>query len=178
MQYWSIYRTPLSMISIRFLTAWLALLAALPSQAESISGRIVSIIDGNTLLLVDAMNTQHPIGLAGADSPERGQDFGPQARSKLAAMAFNRQASADCQRRDHNQRQICLVRVAGMDVGLEQVRAGLAWWDRQYAGQQTSQERASYEQAEFDAKTHRRGLWNSKNPVAPWEWRKGMGLVE
>lgn len=147
-------------------------------QAETITGRIVAITDGDTLTLLDTANQQHRIRLAGIDSPEKGQDFDARAKSALAALAFGNQASAECRKRDKYQRETCLVRIDGQDIGLEQVRAGMAWWYRPYISEQTAQERADYEQAEFNAKIHRLGLWNSKNPTPPWDWRREMRLDE
>lgn len=161
------------MLSIRSLAVVLALLSV-AARAEVITGRVVGIADGDTLTLLDATNQQHKIRLAGIDSPEKAQDFGQKAKTSLSAMAFNQQASADCRKRDRYQREVCVVSVGGKDVGLEQVRAGMAWWYRQYAAQQTAQERADYEHAEFNAKIHRFGLWNSKNPTPPWDWRHGL----
>ena len=48
----------------------------------------------------------------------------------------------------------------------------MAWWYRQYAKDQMQQERVDYEQAELLAKQRRYGLWNSTDPVPPWEWRR------
>lgn len=162
-------------------SAILLLALAVPcaaALADTIVGRIVGITDGDTLVLLDTANRQHSIRLAGIDSPEKGQDFGDKARSQLSALAFGRQASADCRRRDKYQREICLVKVDGQDLGLEQVRAGMAWWYRQYISEQSAAERANYEQAEFNAKVRRFGLWNSKNPTPPWNWRHEMRLEE
>ena len=39
---------------------------------------------------------------------------------------------------------------------------------QQYAKEQTASERSDDEQAEFNAKIHRVGLWNSKNPLPAW----------
>jgi endonuclease YncB( thermonuclease family) len=58
-------------------------------------------------------------------------------------------------------------------IGLEQLRAGMAWY-RQENAQQTAQERAEYEHAEFNAKIRRLGLWNTMNPTPPWDWRHGL----
>nr|MBP8163714.1 thermonuclease family protein [Propionivibrio sp.] len=51
------------------------------------------------------------------------------------------------------------------------VRTGMAWWNPQHTSLQSTQERADFQQAEFNAKIRRFGLWNSKNPVPPWQWR-------
>ena len=57
------------------------------------------------------------------------------------------------------------------DVGLEQIRAGMAWWYREYAHEQATQERLVYRDEEESAKGARRGLWKDAKPVPPWEWR-------
>lgn len=49
----------------------------------------------------------------------------------------------------------------------------MAWWHRQYVSEQTTQQRAEYEQAEFNAKIRLLRLCNSKNPLPPWDWRRG-----
>jgi endonuclease YncB( thermonuclease family) len=140
--------------------------------AETLTGRVVSIADGDTLTLLDASNSQHRIRLSGIDAPEKNQDFGKKSKTNLSALAFGQPAQADCRKEDRYQRRICVVFVDGKDIGLEQVRAGMAWWYEQYSKDQTSQERADYSQAEFMAKIHRDGLWNSKNPIPPWDWRR------
>jgi endonuclease YncB( thermonuclease family) len=53
-------------------------------------------------------------------------------------------------------------------VSLEQVRAGMAWWYREYAREQP----AAYAAAEQQAHARRVGLWKDAAPVPPWEWRK------
>ena len=61
--------------------------------------------------------------------------------------------------------------VDGHDVNLEQVRAGFAWWYREYAKEQAADEREVYELAEKAARETKRGLWAESKPVPPWEWR-------
>ena len=145
-----------------------------PAHADIISGRVVANTDGNTLTLLDATNRRHKVRLAGIDAPELAQDFGQKARTNLSALAFNRQAVADCREFDRYQRELCLVTVSGKDIGLEQVRNGMAWLYPKFSVDQTPQARADYEQAEFQAKIRRFGLWNSKNPTPPWVWRHGL----
>ena len=161
------------MISLRSLVIVLSLLTTVSAHAEIITGRVVGIADGDTLTLLDATHQQHKIRLIGIDAPEKAQDFGQKAKTSLSAMAFNQDATAECRKRDRYRREICVVSVGGKDVGLEQVRMGMAWWYRQFAKEQTTQERTDYEQAEFMAKIHRYGLWTSKNPIPPWDWRHG-----
>lgn len=135
------------------------------------TGRVVGITDGDTLTLLDATNRQRKIRLSGIDAPERHQPSGERSKTSLSAMAFDREITADCSRRDRQGLDVCTVFVQGKDIGLEQVATGWAWWYRQYANEQTPQARTEYEQAEFWAKARRLGLWNDKNPIPPWDWR-------
>lgn len=46
------------------------------------------------------------------------------------------------------------------------VRKGLAWQYKKYSKSN------QYQLLENKAKLEKLGLWQDKNPVAPWEWRK------
>jgi len=59
-----------------------------------------------------------------------------------------------------------------LDVGHAQVIAGLAWWHRAYANKQSAEDQERYESAEDDARLRKWGLWQDKEPVPPWEWRR------
>ena len=157
------------------LRAAVILLALLPpaSHAETLAGRVVSIVDGDTLTLADTRNFPHTIRLLGIDAPELAQDYGQAARTTLSALAANQDAAADCRLIDQQLRTLCVVTIGGVDVGLEQIRRGSAWWYPPHNAPLSAKERADYEQAEFMAKIHRLGLWNSKNPTPPRDWRHG-----
>lgn len=88
---------------------------------------LVAIADGDTLTLLDSSKTQHRIRIDGIDAPEKGQAFGQRSKQSLSDLAFNRNAVAECHKVDRYRRDVCKVIVDGIDVGLEQVRRGLAW---------------------------------------------------
>ena len=54
-----------------------------------------------------------------------------------------------------------------LDVGLAQIIAGLAWWFRRYADEQSPQDRGRYESEEKEARLRKRGLWADGAPVPP-----------
>lgn len=58
------------------------------------------------------------------------------------------------------------------DVGLGQIRQGMAWHFKDYQHEQATQERLVYRDEEEAAKATKRGLWKDLKPVPPWEWRK------
>lgn len=152
---------------------WFALMAiSFPAHSgDKFSGRVVRIADGDTLTLLADDNTQHKIRIGGIDAPERRQSFGQRSKENLARLAFSKSAEASCQKRDRYRREVCNVQVDGRDVGFEQLSAGLAWWYRKYAGEQSALQRHQYETAEASAREKRIGLWIEADPVAPWNFR-------
>jgi endonuclease YncB( thermonuclease family) len=157
---------------MRCLVSLLLTLCSFSAGAEVLEGRVVAVPDGNTLTLLDGNRHQHQIHLAGIDAPELSQPYGPRSRLRLSNLAFGRDARADCYNVDLYGRDVCTVYVHGKDLGLAQLDAGLAWWYRKYAREQHPRDHAKYESAEDRAAAGRVGLWQDKNPVPPWEWRK------
>ena len=49
----------------------LLLALALAANAETITGRVVGVADGDTITVLDADKMQHKIRLAGIDAPEK-----------------------------------------------------------------------------------------------------------
>ena len=142
------------------------------SSAYELTGRIISIADGDTVTLLDANLQQHKIRLSGIDAPERRQPFGNRSRLHLGALVFGRQVTADCPKTDRYKRAVCRIEVDGVDANLAQVEAGMAWHYKEYAREQRAPDRRRYAQAEDVARQTRRGLWGDRTPVAPWDFRK------
>lgn len=154
------------------LVAVVLALLAITASADTITGRVVGIADGDTLTLLDATNTQHKIRLAGIDSPEKGQPFGQVCKQSLSDLAYDRVATVESTQLDRYGRVIGKVLVNGQDVNLEQVRRGCGWHYKKYQNEQILDDRLSYNSAEESAKSRNVGLWTDHEPVPPWEWRK------
>ncbi len=60
----------LSVFSLGYLLGLVALLQAGQTLADTIVGRVVGAHDGDTITVLDGMNTQHKVRLAGIDAPE------------------------------------------------------------------------------------------------------------
>jgi endonuclease YncB( thermonuclease family) len=149
-----------------------------PASARDFGARVVGIQDGDTVTVLDAANQQHRIRLAGIDAPEKSQAFGNAAKEHLARLAFGKHAELRCAKRDRYGRAVCSLFVGARDVGLEQVRSGHAWWFREYAREQSPEDRKVFESAEIEAREARRGLWRDASPQAPWAWRRQARGVE
>lgn len=142
------------------------------THAETLTGRVVGIADGDTLTLLDATKTQHKIRLAGIDSPEKGQAFGQHCKKSLSDLAYDRVVAVETSKLDRYGRVIGKVLVNGQDVNLEQVLRGCGWHYKKYQNEQSLDDRLAYNAAEESARAGGVGLWADREPVAPWEWRK------
>ena len=141
------------------------------SSAYELTGRIISIADGDTVTLLDANLQQHKIRLSGIDAPERRQPFGNRSRLHLGALVFGKRVTADCPKTDRYKRAVCRLEVDGVDANLAQVEAGMAWHNKAYFREQSPADRR-YAKAEDRARDVRQGLWADRAPVAPWDLRK------
>ena len=145
------------------LAAVLFLVAA--AQAGELRGRVVGVIDGDTMDVLDARRQQYRIRLAEIDAPEKGQPFGQQSKQSLSDLCFGRDAVIEDKSRDRYGRVIGRVSCAGIDASVEQVRRGMAWVFDHYATDRTLYA------IQDEAKSAHRGLWRDPNPLPPWQWR-------
>lgn len=153
-------------------TSLLALLLPLLTAAETLTGRVVKITDGDTVHVLDNVKERHKIRLQGIDAPERGQPFGKRAKEHLSSLVAGADVKVDWHKRDRYKRIIGKVIHVGSDVNLAMVNAGYAWWYRKYAHEQSPVDQVLYEAAENNARATRAGLWLDPNPVPPWKWRR------
>jgi endonuclease YncB( thermonuclease family) len=156
----------------RILISTVLVLLAGAAHADTLTGRVVGVVDGDTLTLLDETNTQHKIRLSGIDSPEKGQPFGQVCKQSLSDLAYGRTVAVEANKRDRYGRVIGKVLVDGQDANLEQVRRGCGWHYKKYMNEQPLDDRLAYNAAEESARAGEVGLWADRDPVAPWDWRK------
>jgi endonuclease YncB( thermonuclease family) len=147
---------------------WLMLLAVLGTQsafAETITGTVVAVIDGDTLVVQDAAKKRYTVRLAEIDAPERKQPFWIESARALAALCYRTIAQIEWSERDKRNRYIGYVTCAGKDANAEQLRHGMAW-----GSPKSAKPTSGLYELEAYARLRRLGLWKDDNPVAPWEW--------
>jgi endonuclease YncB( thermonuclease family) len=148
---------------MRFLLVLLALIAV-PAAAESFSGKVVSIQDGDTLTVLAERETR--VRLAEIDAPELRQAFGEQARASLAELCLGKSAQVRVVAREPQGLVRAHVKCDALDANAEQVRRGLAWVYKRHA---TSTSPLYF--LEDQAQRARDGLWADPSPAPPWRWR-------
>lgn len=158
------------------LVLFIALLAPLSAQAESLECLTVGVTDGDTIRVrcgQPGSYEQVTVRFAAIDAPEQRQPFGQRAKQTLSDFIYMKPVQLDCYKTDRYQRKICNVSTPEIgDVGLAMVRAGMAWWYRDYASEQTADVRAIYSKSEKISKSGNNGLWIDPNATPPWIWRR------
>jgi endonuclease YncB( thermonuclease family) len=135
------------------------------------SGRVVGVADGDTLTVLAEDHTRYRIRLQGIDAPEKAQDFGQKCKESLMEKAINLHASVEVYKQDRYGRLVAKVTIESNDVALEQLRTGCAWYYTAYAKEQSPADQQTYAAAEKLARKTHTGLWKSKQPQAPWDYR-------
>jgi endonuclease YncB( thermonuclease family) len=150
---------------------WFILTTAQAAQ-WIVEGWVVALSDGDTVTVLDSAKVQHKVRIAGIDAPEKGQPYGNASTESLSRLVFGREVAAYCYKKDRYGREVCRVFQKQRDVGLEQIRAGMAWHFKEYQHEQTAHERLIYRDDENAAKAAKQGAWKDPMPVPPWEWRR------
>ena len=139
--------------------------------AEDYVGRIVGVMDGDTVDLLTDSKELIRVRLSGIDAPEKKQPFGNVAKQALSDLTFDRRVVIKGYKRDRWGRLIGKVTASGVDANLQMVKRGLAWHYKKYQKEQPLEDRQIYAEAELAAKAKRLGLWSENEPVSPWDFR-------
>ena len=171
-----IQSTPLMRIGPAFalkrIAALLWVILSAVSSAGTIEGRVVGVADGDTVTVLDASKVQHKIRLAGIDAPEKAQPFGNRSKQSLSDLVFGKSVMVETGKTDRYGREVGKINVNGMDANLEQVKRGMAWHYKAYEREQSASDRTAYGAAETEARAAKLGLWQDKEQMPPWQWRK------
>lgn len=141
-------------------------------QAETLIGKVVGVTDGDTITVLDDSHTQYKIRLAGIDAPEKKQAFGQVSKKMLSDLVFQKTVQVEWKKQDRYGRLVGKVIVDQLDVNLELIKNGLAWFYRKYQHELSPADRIAYADTETQAQQNKQGLWVYPNPTPPWEFRK------
>jgi endonuclease YncB( thermonuclease family) len=144
----------------------------LAKQKPQYVGRVIKVTDGDTLQL--QLNNQDKIRvrLQFIDTPEMKQAFGAQAKKALSDKVLGKNVQLYQTSKDRYKRVLAIVMLDGKDINAAMLGEGYAWHYRHYAEKEQDPKAFEYyADLEAKARTAKRGLWQSPNPVAPWDFR-------
>ena len=142
-------------------------LAAGPAAAQTVTGKVVAVHDGDTISIRSSSSTIR-VRLVGIDCPEARQPYSARAKRFTSQMVFGKTVTVHGEGLDRYDRLLGRVLVDGVDVNEALVRNGLAWHYQTGAGDRRLAE------AEKAARAARAGLWADADPIPPWRWRRAV----
>ena len=149
------------MLKIFFLTS--LIVCSWIEAAASLS--FVKVIDGDTI------HAQHngdkiKIRLVEIDAPEMDQPFGPQSKNFLNQLLSKKNVTLISLGEDRYGRILGEIYADGESVNTLMIKSGSAWVYDRYVKD------SSLYNYQDRARAKSLGLWQAKDPIAPWVWRK------
>jgi micrococcal nuclease len=139
---------------------------------EGVSGKVISVIDGNTIELISENKDRYTIMLAGIDSPELTQEYGEKAKKHLQRMVLERTVIVQFQGKDRKGNHLAIVLLKdNTDLRIELLKEGLAWTSEKDPLPELELHRAK-------AQEKGKGLWKEENPTPPWTYRRQQSTVQ
>ena len=151
----------------------ISLVASQQVSAASLTGKVIEVNDGDELTIFN-LNRPVRIKLIGIDAPEKDQAFGAIAKQHLADLVFDKVVVVEYLGIGQHTVLIGRVLLNGSDINAQMVRDGAAWFDPRYKSQISDTQREIYYQSELAARNEKRGLWQTGDAVAPWEFVKAQ----
>lgn len=146
------------------------LVAHLTTRGDIITGKIVDVIDGNTLM-IKSNNTAYRIVLLDIDSPDPGQPFAEEARAHVLKSLSGKTVTLNITGKDRLGNYVAvLYNKAGKDFRHELLERGLAW----VAEKCNEPELHRLQQ---QAQEKKLGLWKEQSPTPPWIYRRQQSMM-
>lgn len=136
--------------------------------AFEVNGKVVGVLDGDTLTFESSAGKLARVRLKEVDAPEAGQIFGRQARQFVEGLALGKSAVVKYTAMDRYGRIIGeVIFPDGHSLNRELLRHGFAWHYRvHFPGDE------SLKELEYRAWKQKAGLWVDPAAVPPWEFRR------
>lgn len=142
------------------------------ANAAVLNGKVVGITDGDTITVLDNNKHQHKIRLMGIDAPEKAQAFSAASKKALSDLIYQKSVTVDYKKQDRYERKVGKVIMNNQDICLTMIELGMAWQYKEYAKEQSANDRDLYSQAEVNARNSKIGLWQDSTPIKPSEFRR------
>ena len=146
-------------------------------QVESLFfAKVLNVIDGDTII-VSIFNKRVKIRLDSIDCPEDGQEWGDTAKYGLIRLIGGKNIYLEPHGLDSYNRTLATIFAVNtkhewMNVNERMVLLGHAWVMRLFYKHLPLDRQKKLNSKENWARSKNIGLWQNKNPIPPWQWRK------
>ncbi|MDL5050910.1 thermonuclease family protein [Oscillatoria amoena NRMC-F 0135] len=137
---------------------------------EILTGKVTSVIDGNTLEVITGDNESYRIVLHGIDCPEIDQEFGDAAKAHLENLILLKEIVIEMKGKDRWGNYVAIVFVNDIDLRVDLLMRGLAWTVEKGA-------MPALKDLEGRARQRSLGLWEQEDPTPPWVYRRQQSMM-
>jgi endonuclease YncB( thermonuclease family) len=146
-------------LSLSTLLLTVCVSATVFAQSVIFQGRVVNVVDGDTVTVLTQSNTEFQVRCRAINAPKNVDDFASESKQRLTELLLDEPVTVRDIRREANGTIAGTIIWNGLDVCLDQVRAGLARYDDQ--DDQRRSTRQQYSVAQAGARNNRFGLWSA-----------------
>lgn len=147
------------------------LIISVNAPGQEAVGKVVAVLDGNTLEVKSNDNAVVKLVLYGVDAPELSQEFGEKARRFLEKLLLKKDVTYKLMGKDRWGNSLAMVMKGNIDPRTELLEEGLAW---------TAEKNPIPELEELRIKALEKGtgLWKEENPTPPWIYRRQQSMMQ
>lgn len=142
-------------------------LVSLAAVGQTLFGKVIRVVDGDTVAFKVHNGPVEKIRLADIDTPERDQPWGTEATTALRQWSMAKPARIDVVDTDRYGRLVATLWIDDKNINRRLVEDGHAWVYRRYLRDNL------LIKLEAIAKSNKTGLWSSKTAIKPSDWRRG-----
>ena len=135
------------------------------------SGKVVDVVDGNTLLVIDDYQDTISVILKSVDCPELNQEMGEAARTYTAKYSLGLTVGVELFGKDRFGNDIANITINNTDLSKSLLKAGLAWYCHKNKGD------VALQALEKSSRSKKIGIWKAENPIEPWIFRRQQSML-
>lgn len=158
---------------MRHLTIFIVLLS-LSTQAQNydntFSAKVITVIDGNTLEVLDENDEVVRFQLSEVDAPELGQEKGNEAKVFTETLMLKKKVVIERVGKDWLGNKLAVIQLKnGKLLHEELLKEGLGWASNKASSQSIS--------LQDNAKDQKIGIWSIPEPTPPWIYRRQQTML-
>ena len=145
-------------------------------QSE-LEGRVIKVEEGDLIHILTSNKDTVFLRLSNIDCPEQGQPYFDNAKNLTEKLCLNKKVKFYIKGTTDDGIETGVVFLTKKEsLNSKLLEEGLAWYFQK--GLQITIDTQTLANAEEEAKATKKGLWRSKDPVAPWIYKRNITKYE
>lgn len=135
------------------------------------TAKVIGVIDGNTIEVIDANDETYTFMLSEVDCPEMGQELSAEAKAFTSDLILKKKVIIERAGKDWLGNKLAVIKYKNGRVLHEEIlKKGMGW-----ASKKSSNQSASLQSG---AKDQSIGIWSVDEPTPPWIFRRQQTMSQ